>query len=563
MKSLFSTLIILVIAVAIFSLRPSHDTPAIASGGGIPHNFIFAPGTSGDYMEEVYKNASGGIGPGYFLGDHWDPNDFFSPTATGDGGANQGDSLTLTWSIIPDGTNMPAQGTQDTTCVSSLIADFDAIYGAGNWQNEIRNVFTDWSSKTGNVYIEVADDGAAWPTSPGVLGARGDIRIGGCTIDGDSGILAFNFFPNNGDMKVDSQDIFYQPGNLTTTFHNVISHEHGHGVAVAHVCPTNKTKLMEPIVTAAFIGLQHDDIRAIQRHHGDRNELIGANNDVSGRATDLGTPTNDVAVNVGGISIDDNGDTDWFKFNVGGAGAKVDVSVTPIGSTYFNDAQGIPNSPGHDFAGCPDPPVNQTNSLAVHNLNFEIIDSNGTTVLATGNASPAGVAEALSTVSLGTAGTKYVRVFGDTTDDIQLYDLQVTVRGPILSASITPDPNPILATTTMVTYSLTIQNSGGLAATNVVISNTIPVSTSYIPGSASDGGSEASPGVIVWPTTTINIASSIIRTFKVTVTSPITDRDQLINTVSASSAEGAAIQNQAITEVVGEKTIYLPIIFKN
>jgi|GEM_PF-1006817 len=554
MKSLFSTLIILVIALAIFSLKSSHDTPALASGPEIPHNFIFAPDTSNQYLEDVYDSVSGGIGPSYFLGDHWDPTDFFNPTATADGGAAQGDSLTLTWSIIPDGTNMPASDSQDTTCNSSLISDFNTKYGAGNWQNEIRNVFADWSSKTGNVYVEQGtDDGAAWPTSPGVLGVRGDIRIGGCTIDGDSNILAYNFFPNNGDMKIDSKDAFYDGFNLTTTFHNVISHEHGHGVAVAHVCPINQTKLMEPFVTSAFKGLQHDDIRAIQRHHGDRNELIGADNDVSGRATNLGTPTNDVPTNVQGISIDDNGDTDWFKFNVAGAGAKVDVSVTPIGSTYLNGQQ---NGDGSCSAGTP------FNSLAVHNLGFEIRDSDGTTVLATGNANPAGVAEALTTVSLGAAGTKYIRVFGDSTDDIQLYDLQVTVRGPILTASITPDPDPILATTTLVTYSLTIQNSGGIAATNVLITNTIPASTTYVPASASDGGSH-SAGVIVWPATTINVASSVIRTFQVTVTNPITDGDKLINTVSASSAEGAVIQNQAISEIVNKKTTYLPILFKN
>lgn len=550
MKYLFSAAIILVLSMAIFFFSLSYETPARASGGGIPGNFIFAQDTPDDYVEEVYGNLTGELGANFFTTTHWDP----AFTATGDGGANQGDSLTLTWSIIPDGTSMSRQFFDDTGCSSSLIANLDAIYGAGNWQNEIANVFDDWASKTGNIYVQVTDDGAPWPTSPGILGLRGDIRIGGCTVDGNGGILAFNVFPDSGgDMKIDSTDSWYTTASLTTAFHNVISHEHGHGVGVLHVCPVNQTKLMEPFVTTAFKGLQHDDIRAIQRHYGDRNELIGGDNDISSRATDLGTLTNDVAINVQGLSIDDNEDTDWFGFNAG-VGAKVDVTLTPIGFTYPNGPQ---NSNGSCTSGKPD-----TNSLTIHNLGFEIIDSNGTTVLATGNASPAGVAEVLNTISLGAAGTKYIRVFGDTTDGIQLYDLQVMTRGPVLTASIDADPDPILATAAMITYTLTIQNIGGSPATNVVITNTIPASTTL--NTVSDGGIESPPGMIVWPAVPeININSSITRTFRVTVTNVITNGDQLVNVVSASSGEGATIQNQVITEFVGMKTIYLPIVIKN
>lgn len=210
---------------------------------------------------------------------HWAP----AATALNNGGGAQGDSLELTWSVIPDGTAMPAQGGFDTTCNSDLIATFDAAYGAGVWQAEMQNVWDDWTGKVGNVYTPAValdgngtpiDDGAAWPTSPGVAGVRGDIRIGGCAIDGNFNVLAFNFFPSNGDMKIESTDSFYASNPISPHFHNVFSHEHGHGAGLSHVCPTDGTKLMEPLINTGFTGLQLDDLLGVQRGYGDRFEVI-------------------------------------------------------------------------------------------------------------------------------------------------------------------------------------------------------------------------------------------------------------------------------------------------
>lgn len=664
------TLLLLLAIILFLGIAP--QPPANAGGGG-PFNLVFAPTTPDNYVEEVYQELQNNLGPFFNLDNHWNP----ASTATGDGGASQGDSLTLTWSIIPDGTFMPAQFSQDTSCNSTLIADMNATYGPGNWENEIANIFADWASKTGNEYVrELNDDGAAWPNSPGSLGVRGDIRIGGCTIDGNSQILAYNFFPSNGDMKLDSKDSFFgsAAGQLTTGFHNVVSHEHGHGAGLLHVCPVNETKLMEPFLTTSFKGLQHDDIRAAQRNYGDPNERIGASNDSAAAATPLGTPLNNVAVTVQQVSIDDDQDEDWYQINVSG-GSKIDLSVTPVGFTYpdWDQVSGVCETSG--------PTVN---SATIHNLNVEILDSNGTTVLTTGNSSPAGSAETLADASLGGAGTKYIRIFGSGTDNIQLYDLQFTVKtglsitktaapnpvvtgqpltytitltntssdthtnlvitdavpanttyipgsasdggsqsggiitwptvaslgpntalsrtfvvtvaaglangstltntahvsasniadpqlsnpaattvlAPVLELTITPTPFPILATTTLITYNLTLNNSGDAAATDVVITNTLPASTTYVAGSASDGGSQTAPGVIVWPATSIPAGAQIDRSFRVNVTQPITDGDQLVNVVSASSAQGAHIENMALAQTVGLKLVHLPILLK-
>ena len=49
-------------------------------------------------------------------------------------------------------------------------------------------------------YVFVNDDRAPSRGAPGFGAARGDVRIAGRTIDGNFGILAYNFFPDTGDM---------------------------------------------------------------------------------------------------------------------------------------------------------------------------------------------------------------------------------------------------------------------------------------------------------------------------------------------------------------------------
>ncbi len=309
-------------------------TPVVGILDNPAFGAVFAPDTDPAYAESVLDRLWSGP-PQQRFDRHWNP--FF--TALNNGGGTQGDALELTWSIIPDGTPMPSQDPDDTACNSNLIATFDGIYGAGLWQAEIQEVWDDWTGLAGNKYTPAVtpdangtpiDDGAAWPGSGGVAGVRGDIRIGGCTIDGNSGILAFNFYPSNGDMKIDATDSFFTPSGLTTRFHNVFSHEHGHGAGLAHVCPRNGTKLMEPTVNLGFRGLQHDDIRGVQRGYGDRFELINSPNDSSGAATQL-TPSPTQTETQ--LSLDSTSDTDWFTFTAD-AGDSADIAVTPNGLTY-------------------------------------------------------------------------------------------------------------------------------------------------------------------------------------------------------------------------------------
>ena len=421
---------------------------------------------------------------------HWNP----AQTAMNNGGASQGDALELTWSIIPDGTRVIGYA-DEPDCESTLVASLNAAYGAGKWQAEMEKVWADWTRLTGNVYTPAvlpdangtpleAVPAATWgldPSSPGIEDVQGDIRIGGCSIDGASGTntLAYNFYPPNGDMKIDTDNLAGL--GLTTDFHNVFSHEHGHGAGLAHVCPVNQTKLMEPFLNSEFIGLQHDDIRGVQRGYGDRFEKINAPNDTPAAATVLDplTPT-------GGqtelqLSLDSTLDEDWFQFP-GIAGNTLDVTVAPNGLSYL---EGPVDGAGACGAGT------LLNSLALQNLSFEIRNAGG--ALRVVNATSAGSPESTTGFLIPTTGTYYVRVLGTGIDDAQLYDLtvnQTTKITPVADISITNTDGvtAAVAGTDTLTYALLVANKGPQADPVVSVAAAFPAGLTCASTAAATGG---------------------------------------------------------------------------
>lgn len=403
--------------------------PAYCFDGNVPIDVI-------DYLNKAYYNG---------LGDKFNEigNDRWFTTATGGSGTNQGDPVVLTYSFVPDGTLIPGDATIiDTETAnpmadanSNLFAFFDGIYGnTATWQNLFHAVFQNWSEKTGITYVfEPNDDGAPFPDSgesngtPGQLGVRGDIRIAGIRIDGESGgnILAFNFYPDTGDMVIDTANPTFF-GNLSGSsrrLRNVVAHEHGHGLGMPHTCPVNGTKLMEPTISTAFDGVQPDERLSGQRTYGDPNERSGGN-DTSGTATDLGT-IDESNVQDLELSIDDNTDIDFFKFTIAQP-ANVTIDVIPIGTTYLSGTQ-MEN--GNCTSGT------NFDALRVANLNVDLIASNGSAILATGNSQPAGNVETID-FNLATPGVYFVRVYqAASVNNVQGYNLSVT-------ASIPPPPIP-------------------------------------------------------------------------------------------------------------------------
>jgi len=390
-----------------------------------PVALCFTPGMEPKAMAAFEEALWGGPGLDFRAGNlpRWS-----SAATTQPGPLTQGQPTTLTYSYIPDGTHIPS-GSGEPAGPSDMFADFNSTFGSpAQWQVHYTSVFNRWEQITGlDFVLEAADDGAQLSfLNPGVLGVRGDIRIGGKSIDGAAGAntLAYNYYPNTGDMVMDTDNMAYfnSAANSYRALRNVIAHENGHGLGMAHVCPMNQTKLMEPFLSTLFDGPQHDDILSGNRQYGDPFERIlpSNNNDVAARAWSLGALGNGSTL-LQGASIDDNSDTDYYSFSVV-ALKRFSATVTPVGATYLEGPQN-PAPDGSCTTGT------NFNSLNIQNLGLEFIGTNGTTVISSANFTAAGSPETIAPINFpgGLAGTYYVRVVPGSTDNVQMYELSVTI----------------------------------------------------------------------------------------------------------------------------------------
>ena len=370
----------------------------------------------------------------------------WTSTFTNGSGLVQGDPTTITWSIVPDGNDLPEAypSRGETNTPSSLVAALDSQFGvapgAGSnyttrpWFTLFQSSFNRWSQISGLSYTYVSDDGAAMASFPAGSATRGDVRIGGHNIDGGSNILAYNYFPNTGDMVIDTSDasFFGQSANNYRAGRNIIMHEHGHGIGLNHLVSNNSNHLMEPFLSTSFDGPQFDDILGAQRGYGDALEK-GAGNNTVANATPLGSIAHGATVSRGThaddtvvtstqtdfISIDDNSDIDVFGFSVAPL-SEVTLTLTPKGPTYSEGPEGGTET--------------TFNTAALSNLNLELLASNGS-VLATAAATGAGFAEIIAGFDLLAGGTYFARITG-LADNVQMYRLDV-------SAAAVPEPSVI------------------------------------------------------------------------------------------------------------------------
>ncbi len=362
----------------------------------------------------------------------------WTSTATDSGGIPLANPITVTWSIVPDGTDLGlAQVTGETdNDVSNLVATLNAAFGSQPvWEALMQSVLDQWSRVTGITYVKVSDDGAAFPSAPGVLGARGDVRFGGRSLDGGFGVLAYAFFPTTGDMVMDTDDMpfFTSSNNSFRAFRNTLSHEHGHSLGFSHVCPTDGSKIMEPFVPLSIDHSAPDDLAHGNRKYGDPAEK-GGGNDAVGTATNLG-PQGAGTTNYGlwpdptlqSLSLDSPGDEDFFALALT-SGQSVSFHLIPAGSAFpFGDDPG-------DLCGTAT--IGTLNSQTEIDLDFELIGTDMSTVLDTGAAVPAGFTEGIFGFTAPAAGTYYLRVHTNDAvsstnpeDQVQLYTLRVVSPG--------------------------------------------------------------------------------------------------------------------------------------
>ncbi len=337
----------------------------------------------------------------------------------------RGDATVLTWSIVDDGLSIPGDSGEPTS-PSNLRAWLDGLYpgGEAEWLPLFQQVFDRWAEVTGVKYVYEPNDSGTFALRSGSPGVRGDIRIAGHFIDGDGDVLAYNFGPNNGDMVIDTGDIYFNNRSSNSrALRNVIAHEHGHGLGLAHVCPIDRTKLMEPNVTSRFDGPQLDDIYSAQRQYGDRLEdpdldSEPEDNDAPARAADLGTLGLGTH-RFGPLSIDDDSDQDYLRLAPAAPGYQMAVVLRPVGASYLEGPQGSSSC----SAGTP------FDSRAVHDLSLAVLDASGANTLAGSNSSGAGGEESVGNVTLAATGA-LIFIDGDSTDSCQLYELEITLSSP-------------------------------------------------------------------------------------------------------------------------------------
>lgn len=339
--------------------------------------------------------------------------------------------ITLTWSFVPDGVSIPS-GTGEPVGTSELFAQMDArfadIGGRDAWIAIFQSVFDRWGALTGVRYQRVMfsgnpwDDGASWGQS-GASGLRGSVRIGMKPIDGPAMLLAYNSYPTGGDMVLDSAENWASPVNDFRLLRNTVAHEHGHGLGLAHVCPNNRTKLMEPFLPTIFDGPQQDDIRGAQYSYGDHFEP----NNTSAAASPIGTLTPGATLNPSAVpepaipggsrtSMAINGDLDYFVFNVESP-LLATVTAEPVGDFYPDYTQN---------STCNNTTPN-TNARNQADLALDVYASNGTSLLATAATAGFGLPKTAASVLLSPPGIYYVRVRElNFPTETQLYNLTIT-----------------------------------------------------------------------------------------------------------------------------------------
>ncbi|MEO1497310.1 MAG: matrixin family metalloprotease [Planctomycetota bacterium] len=375
-------------------------------------------------------------------------------TASGSAGV-PGDPLTLTWSFLPDGTelfnptvdpNNPDPGVS-FFLPSDLLSRLDSEFGSGAgpgggddlttrpWFSIFEDSFDRWTELTGVTFVyEPNDDGRRHNSADGVLGVRGDLRIGGAGFDGSGGTLAYNYFSfDGGDMGIDTDDFIDLLANPADDFRylrNTIMHETGHGLGLDHIVSNDADFLLEPTINVGFDGPQHDDLRGIHWLYGDAFEKGVARNEIAPLATPLGDLAvgGSLSIGAGGtgavvdlgetdfVSISNENDTDFFSFTIDSP-ISLDAVMTPRGATY---------NQGSFF-----------DTTRTSDLELAIFDADGVSVLAESASGAAGVAEGVAGVALAQPGVYYARVQSqsDTADQIvQFYQLDVsaTSLGPAL-----------------------------------------------------------------------------------------------------------------------------------
>ena len=349
---------------------------------------------------------------------------------------------TATWGLAASGF---------ATAPNALNASLTSQFGDLDRGREyLRQCLGSWRRYGGITYSEVADDNTSMTNSGSHNNARGDIRIGGISLNGQGGVLAYNCFPapgglagslSGGDMVINTAyfgdaSTFNNTTNNYRYLRNTCTHEHGHGLGFIHQVPCSSQKLMEPFIQISTDNVRVDDRRAAGRNYGDR----FSGNQTLATARNFGNLTSPTVRSLASRDISLNGywnnggnagGTDFFKFTLGSA-QNVRIAAVPTGGTYTTGQQSS-NCSGTTAAYA-------TSALA--DLVVVLTSADGLTTIATASATGAGSSEVITVAGLA-AGDYAVQVYDNNAANltnganantiVQMYDLELHLGTNIYS----------------------------------------------------------------------------------------------------------------------------------
>jgi uncharacterized repeat protein (TIGR01451 family) len=159
------------------------------------------------------------------------------------------------------------------------------------------------------------------------------------------------------------------------------------------------------------------------------------------------------------------------------------------------------------------------------------------------------------TVLTNTATVAYQNALGFQYDPFETRDT-TEVWGPVLSVEKSATPDPAIAGA-MLTYTLDISNDGPGAASNVIVTDTLPENTTYLSCTGGDSCFE-SAGVVQWNLSSLPGNSDTSVDFQVQVSDSLTTGSELLNEdYWVTSDQTGPISGPALTTQVNREAAFV------